>query len=653
MPKCLLTCKKPFCTACQYGKLLKRPWWVKGDDKGTMTVATRPGQVVSVDQLESNTPGFIAQLKGKLTQQRYNYATVFVDQFSGYTFVYFQHRITSEETVQAKHAFESAAEQRGVKIVHYHANNGRFADNAFIMSCNAQRQSLSYCGVNAHFQNGIAERRIWDLQEQTWTSMLYAMNRWKKMILICLWPYAMRHADNVANSTPRKGEDDSPLEKFTGVPVRPKLRHFHAFGCPTYVLDNALQSGQGMSKGKQRAHLSIYLGPSPSLARTVALILNPRTGHVSPQFHVKFDDFFETVGNSPTDMDTPEPEWKYLSGFAIKKGAADKGSNGALTNLLTPRRGATKVINDTAPPKVPDDSPTNQQLDETTMEPFNETIDNAAPLPPAKAVPPVAHKQQPITGPPMPAARQSRSGRMICNTPRYEQSIAQRDQGLVAWEVLLDQDEQEQVPTAASQYKIQKSLENPLAFAASDNPDILYLDQATKAPDRAKFVEAVRTKLDGHEKMGNNEPVPLTQVPKGTKLIDMVWLMRHKRRIKTQEVYKWKVCLNVHGGQQEHGVHYWDSYAPVVTWQTVHFFLILSILLGWKSRQLDFVMVDPQAPAEIPLYMRLPQGYKRNGITRKTHALKLLRNVYGQKTSRACVEQVYGSRYARNRVLTK
>ena len=130
---------------------------------------------------------------------------------------------------------------------------------------------------------------------------------------------------------------------------------------------------------------------------------------------------------------------------------------------------------------------------------------------------------------------------------------------------------------------------------------------------------------------GNYEPVPLNQVPKGTKLIDMVWSMRHKQRIKTQEVYKWKARLNVHGGQQEHGVHYWDTYAPVVTWQTVRLFLILSILLGWQSRQLDFIMAYHQAPVEMPLYMRLPQGYKRNGITKKTHALKLLRNIYGQK----------------------
>ena len=106
LPKKLLTSKKPFCAACQYGKMMRRPWRVKGDNKETTKTATRPGQVVSVDQLESNSPGLIAQLKGKLTQQQYKYATVFVDQYSGYTFVFLQRRLTSEETVQAKHAFE-------------------------------------------------------------------------------------------------------------------------------------------------------------------------------------------------------------------------------------------------------------------------------------------------------------------------------------------------------------------------------------------------------------------------------------------------------------------------------------------------------------------------------------------------------------------
>ena len=101
-------------------------------------MATQPGQIVSVDQLESNSPGLIAQLKGKLTQQHHKYATVFIDQFSGYTFIYLQKRLTTEETVMARHAFKCSAEQHGVKILHYHAGNGQFMDNTFIADCNMQ-----------------------------------------------------------------------------------------------------------------------------------------------------------------------------------------------------------------------------------------------------------------------------------------------------------------------------------------------------------------------------------------------------------------------------------------------------------------------------------------------------------------------------------
>ena len=81
-------------------------------------------------------------------------------------------------------------------------------------------------------------------------------------------------------------------------------------------------------------------------------------------------------------------------------------------------------------------------------------------------------------------------------------------------------------------------------------------------------------------------------------------------------------------------------YAPVVTWQTVHFFLILSVILSWYSQQLDFVMAYPQAHAQVPLYMKIPQGYHCLWISRCSHALKLLCNMYGQKQAH-CVWNQY------------
>ena len=53
--------------------------------------------------------------------------------------------------------------------------------------------------------------------------------------------------------------------------------------------------------------MGVYLGVSPNHACSIALVLNPNTGHVSPQFHTKHDDFFETVTSKVTNFDHPTP----------------------------------------------------------------------------------------------------------------------------------------------------------------------------------------------------------------------------------------------------------------------------------------------------------------------------------------------------------
>ena len=88
-------------------------------------------------------PGFMPKLKGLLTTQRYNYATIFVDQYSKLSFVFLQKRITSAENVLAKQSFECFARDHGVKILHYLADSGRFADNGFIQACKDNNQCIN------------------------------------------------------------------------------------------------------------------------------------------------------------------------------------------------------------------------------------------------------------------------------------------------------------------------------------------------------------------------------------------------------------------------------------------------------------------------------------------------------------------------------
>ncbi len=104
-----------------------------------------------------NRVGFYAQLKGKLTKKRYKCTTIFVNHFSHLRFIHLQLDNKSDETLIAKFAFEQYAAEHGVKVLHYHCNNRHFHDNAFRQACHDARQQLTFCGVNAHFQNGIAK----------------------------------------------------------------------------------------------------------------------------------------------------------------------------------------------------------------------------------------------------------------------------------------------------------------------------------------------------------------------------------------------------------------------------------------------------------------------------------------------------------------
>ena len=160
IPRQLAKVKPPKCAGCLYGSMTKRPWRTKARNKAKIHTVTTPGDCVSVDQLESPTPGFIATLKGTPTKRRYKAATIFVDHASRLSYAHLQQRLTSSETVEAKHAFEAYARTFGVRVKHYHADNGRFADNLFMQDVQKNGQTISFCGVNAHFQNGIAEKRI-------------------------------------------------------------------------------------------------------------------------------------------------------------------------------------------------------------------------------------------------------------------------------------------------------------------------------------------------------------------------------------------------------------------------------------------------------------------------------------------------------------
>ena len=103
-------------------------------------------------------------------------------------YVHLQETLTANDTLQAKQALERHCESFRIKVRQYHADNGYFAKRAFIEVIQQQGQTITYCRVNAHFQNGIVEKRIRDLQDTAQTIMLHATARWPQAMSPHLWP---------------------------------------------------------------------------------------------------------------------------------------------------------------------------------------------------------------------------------------------------------------------------------------------------------------------------------------------------------------------------------------------------------------------------------------------------------------------------------
>ena len=77
----------------------------------------------------------------------------------------------------------------------------------------------------------------------------------------------------------------------------------------------------GIIKWRPLSRVGTYLGHSTFHSGSVTLVINPETGHVSPQFHVVFDDEFYTVPFIREGVITPN--WTDLVQRRLHSGAPD------------------------------------------------------------------------------------------------------------------------------------------------------------------------------------------------------------------------------------------------------------------------------------------------------------------------------------------
>lgn len=302
-------CDGLLCAACLASKShrrspINRPSTSPGPEMVLKQEDLSPGDCISCDHYISPIPGrAIANSGYSSSAHGYNCGTIYVDHASGFMFVRHQTSTSAAETIRSKLLLEREARDVGVKIRKYHSDNGVFSSKEFKSHCDELNQKLTFSGVGAKFQNGVAERGIQTVSNMAKASMIHASIHWPGRKFLDMWPLAMQYTVWVHNRLPPNGYGVSPEELWSGVKCHEShLPRAHVFGCPVYVLDPKLQDGKQIPKWNSKVRQGVFVGFSPDHSTNVPLVYNPKTQHISPQFHVIFDDHFSTTPTLTTEI---------------------------------------------------------------------------------------------------------------------------------------------------------------------------------------------------------------------------------------------------------------------------------------------------------------------------------------------------------------
>ena len=692
------TCDIPRCEVCEYAKSKRQstkgviqhpnPLTANSLKLGDLT----PGSTISVDHFESRLKGRTLHSFGK-SKDSYVGGCIFVDHMSGYIHMEEQMGFSGSETIRAKQSFERFALDHGIIINSYLCDNGIFKSKAFVRHLHEHNQKVHYCGVNAHHKNGIAERNIRTVSECARALLLHAALRWKDgPITSSLWPFAVRHACYLFNHCP-DSTGTSPADRFLGTTVpRHQLLNLHCWGSPAYVLDPVLQQGRKLPKWQPRSRRGAFVGFSRVHSSDVPLILNLKTGYISPQYHLVFDDTFSTVlshgseedppsfwndleldnfithipVDSPTSLPYPDDGWLTPSELEEKQrlqiraqqirqsyptssraaptsqpSSSDQPSSSSSSHLLNAPLEPAQISASSLPPSIPSTPSSLPPSPSRVPLPSSPSSPSPAPAPsPLKT-------QSPSVIAPRTSARlrgaspsTSRRGTRVRTHPERFAGESWFAEALVS--SVTDPTRTEYESDLAYLADISTDPRTgdvhciePRAYAAKHkvhDPDMPSYTVAVTGPHSEEYIAAMKKEINQLIKQKTWSPMFRKNVPP-TSTGDRRPILKGTwvfklKRLPDGTPSKFKARYCVRGDLQKEGIDYFETYAPVVQWSTVRLILTLILAKGWVTKQVDYTNAFAQAVLKEEVYIEAPRGFARSD---GKDVLKLNNSLYGLK----------------------
>ncbi len=381
-------------------------------------------------------------------------------------------------------------------------------------------------------------------------------------------------------------------------------------------------------------------------------MLNPTTGLISPQFHVVFDDDFTTVPH--LRRGTVPPNWADLVHHSSERTTSEFYDLTKTWFQSQSDETAGEILKNPTSPLAHDATTPLENEGDTT------SANEGASMTPATSEPSHDHKGDDALHMPsminleMAGLRRSPRLQEKASKERNPMSFTSILMTLCTIGITLVTHLHPSVAISSGEEAINSfvhrcnivnanfdgtlnAIPHIVLASGKENNECYTFKDMLAQPDKKEFLEAMLKETAEHESRGHWSVVLRSTMPADEKPIQAIWSFKRKR-FPDGSLNKHKARLCAHGGMQQWGINYWETYAPVVNWISVRFLLIMSEILGLETQAIDFVLAFPQAKLNVPVYMYVPAGMQLHGIPNDAHhmyILKLEKSLYGLKQASA------------------
>jgi hypothetical protein len=155
----------------------------------------------------------------------------------------------------------------------------------------------------------------------------------------------------------------------------------------------------------------------------------------------------------------------------------------------------------------------------------------------------------------------------------------------------------------------------------------LSVKSALQSKDRDRWLDAMRSEYDSIMDQGTWKVV---ERPSHQKVVTVTWVLKVKwNPDRTVPQYKARLCAR--GFTQVLGVDYDETYSPTLSRAGLRLVVAIAVQLNLQVHAVDCKNAFLNGEIDKEIYLEQPEGFEKDGTTRKSHVCRLIKALYGLK----------------------